>query len=694
MTTMLTLVGNQPGAVAVAAKTLFGNDLIDSVVMFPSPVTVKQAQNLEYLLKSWDLSAEIATVSSVLSDQPDRNDPDIIHPAPQKVISDWIEANLDQDFYFDISPGLNFQIAAIAEKNSRQGNMKAIYVSDKKLLFVNDDIELDLEDVGLNNLLQLHELSCSFSREGQDNVYYDLSIFKDQGNSPEIVFAYCFETCGRLIGLLSIDVAKNQDGSLNQVSVEMAKNESRRVKSLYRFPKILNNLRPRYFVVTNYTPIQKRLCIYGIDVIRYDPSNEFSGSKRNQIEKLLEKHVISPGSRSASNEMSFSSKKVIVTSGAGGAGRPVVMCLGNDPSPTLQALYAHQPEIACICYDYKTNIVRSLIERIYQKSADLPAGKIYFVPTDFTGDGLERRLQEIIDQNPGPWLVNITPGTKIQTWKLASIPELEPCSLETKSQQVRNVHDQKLYDFQPVPLSVQAEICGGWFNYLPLSQIQEMEKHKVWFKAMLGAVSKCAKSARCNVNLLDRNFLQTGGIVVKDCKDRDKDMVRITISSDDGSLSRDYPGTCRDGFWLEEVIAYAFWKAGKQDILDMIINAKWMPDNWQRNGASPDTYHRTELDIIVNWNNVFLGISCKQGYPKDKTGSREEAYLTSRVEVMGVTRTTLGRFGMPVLVGPQVKTSQNLPDDGLLEVNLGLLNDSKKLRKLIYSYTKKIHTTL
>jgi hypothetical protein len=89
------------------------------------------------------------------------------------------------------------------------------------------------------------------------------------------------------------------------------------------------------------------------------------------------------------------------------------------------------------------------------------------------------------------------------------------------------------------------------------------------------------------------------------------------------------------------VAAGALLHRFRRQIKDMQVGVRWA---WL--GKEENSPHfRTDLDILLRWENAYLGIECKLAVPNDQA-MLEDICAT----VMAETRVGLGRFALPILL--------------------------------------------
>lgn len=367
----------------------------------------------------------------------------------------------------------------------------------------------------------------------------------------------------------------------------------------------------------------------------------------------------------------------------------MIVALGNDPSATLLAICSHRPRQVLLCYDRKTDFVRALAGRFVEKAKDLPFNTLSLVPSDHLGNSLKKSLPQWIgDSGERHWYANTSPGTKAQAWSLASIAGVEVCTLNTSTSKVESIDGKGLFDFSPPSILMQAFICGGPLDQRRLKTMNELRRLALPYREFLRVMAQVV------VHLAERK--QFGGVSLMALKGRKGEFIvdyevrgdttEVTVRKDGKLYSGKLPGQPNEGFWLEPIVAYALYEAGKDLVSDLAFPLSW---HELRREEYRGPFPRTELDAALRWRNSFLAVSCKANFPD------EEHYWSARDEVVGVARTNLGRFCLPILVGPVPFQGRSVSDVSgrLLEIPLRRLDDRDYLRNAIEDYILQQRTT-
>ncbi|WP_028575711.1 hypothetical protein [Desulfonatronovibrio hydrogenovorans] len=651
---LASLVGNQPGAIAVVAKTLLDNQGLEKVYLLPTRKTGVYAKSLQELLKTWNVEADILSNS--------------ISAIGLKSISDNHKAS---GLYFNVSPGMNFHLASLAA-DIDPDLVLPVYASDSYLHDLKQDKSWELPDLGIDNLLKLHLVSLNYQKSVGRGLFKESSL---SFNEKEVIrLDFCFESKGKIIGLVSIKGSTRDE----------INSQCRKIADISRSASQLNDLQPRLFIRSKDKLAIKRMLAYG-----FDPIEDFRHDKeqnREKLRKLLyDKKISAPNSETfTDNQLS---KVIAVSEGKGGTGPDLLVSLGNDPASTIQAIMAHEPGDCYLAYDKKSKYISDLTGRLCQMAHRLPVNRLIPLKTDLIGSNLNiNTLPDLFRDKP--IIVNVSPGTKAQCWNMTLDRDKSSVfTLDNNEKSSRSLDSSRSYPYAAIPVALQAETCGGPLLKDKAISFEDFLKNEDWCEAMLKHVLKVARQKRSKENSVSLNLLerQRHGVSYKRL-----DTDRIVVQVMEGGQT--FKHICRskskhDGFWLEPVVAYGFLRAGKEKICDMMLNVAW---SWDVVEGKNDHFHG-ELDIVINWEGTFLGVSCKQGY----SGHEDpvSAYEQAKTDVIGVSKFGLGRFAVPILVGPLVQgAARESGEERLLELNLVDFAQPEKLIEKIDSHIQSLRS--
>lgn len=683
MSTLITLVGQQPGAIAVTAKTLIEKEKLSHVVLLPTEQTFGECHRLmgylDRLKKNSTISWHIIAT-------------ELETPSPRyKFAWDLIleklrQGNLPEPVYFDTSPGLNYQIALISHYLREEPRLIPLYAEYNYLYcLVDENIKWELSDIGFKELLDLHQLEA-------DKIPSDLGGFVEEvtikGTILDIKFIKAREKCGRLHGLARIwadqTIAPNTQEAKDEA--HRIKQDARRLEAVTKSPSILNNLRPVLCVWTNSITTANRLQAYGIKWIL---TNDIITAMKTWEETLNQPPgQFIPGESEETIDLSKGYDECPCLR-IEWKGENLIVSLGSDPSSTLLSIFTHKPSIVVILVDDNTPWIKSIAKRIKDRISDFSAEKVIFLATDISGNIPKKACQKLSELlSTGGWAANITPGTKGQTWNMARLSGVMLWSLENQNQQAKPLQPEGeirplTYSFPP--LLLQASVNGGRLKKDGISkeEIKEKEKFLLGFINIIASYSK--KNAKGKIEapvpwdggaeifLNEENYIKCTGI------NPGKEEVSFEVSFNRVNESGSVTSPPDDlGRWLEELVAGAFLAAGGSKITDLRVGMRW---DWLENFV-PANVFRTDVDIVAQWKGQYIAISCKLGV-------KAEELEEWRAEIMAEGRAGLGRMALPVLVrgGIPHKKAERIAgksiQNGFLEIGLTLLNDHALLNHLV-----------
>lgn len=721
MSTLFTLVGKQPAAVAVTVKTLLKHKNLQHVILLHTTQTQAQAERLTDFFATLPNKLAVAT-HCVLTDSRDAG----TLPFAWEVIHKCLQDNdLPKPRYFDASSGLNYQVASIAYFAAQDASMAAVklqplYATFNQLINLHTSAEKwDLEDIGLNNLLTLFNLRSRPNNLSSSGPVSNLVILTDNG--PVLQLKWAVERRGRLHGLLELKRKHGPNIDYQEESHRL-KQEARKIAALLETPALINRLEPILTVATNDRNTDNRLRAFGIKRI-FNSSNP-----RQEWEAGLEQE---PGQETAGEVetlLDLSQGPDHLSLAAGGepwTGTNLIVALGSDPSATLLAIFTHKPKELIVLVDRETPLVLNVAARlkklIEEKETPFKLAAVTFWPVDILGntEPAEALHTHLLQSPQTLWDINITPGTKAQTWKLSQIGAQNPentrlWSLDTKAQVASplSASGVKSLPFQYPPVIIQATCRAGSIKDHG-SPLEEIANQKDCLQKMINIVSKKAEqdaNGRClkpgpwavNKKIIlsiskrkgNKKTTEKSSITCKEINIQ-KQKLKFSVVHNKQSCQVEIRSKPEGGFWLEPLIAAAFLSASSQRVPYRIDD--------MRVGLRPAVLYQTEdqdkfradIDIALLWQGQYIGVSCKSFIDE---GDIEELEAT-RSEIIAETRKTLGRFALPVLVrgGIPPGIAKERAEESIelepLEIALSLLKDSEYLRNLIELALKAKKTT-
>lgn len=663
MSTLISLVGLQPGAVASTAATLLKNANLTRVVLLPTRATEGGAKRLITFLQRLNTKLDIV-IQKVETDAKASTSRALF--AWDFIKNNITQGGLPEPIYYDVSPGLNYQVALISYHLKEEPGLIPVYADHKSLHCLGDDSSLgwpmDLEHIGFKALLDLHQLK-SDRYPIKKEIIYDVKV---TGGRERLSLVATCERFGRLHAL--VEVIKN-------ATEKQPRQKARMVQALIQSPTFLKNLQPTLTILTNSEPIKNRVEAYKIPCLYCPQLNQ--ENKLEEIKKWGSGFNHPPGSVSPGSTESSRDPNPIENVHANWQNNNLILTIGDDPGSTMLALFTHQPREAIILYDDQSDWIKAMTNRIEKQSKNIPAKRISFWPTDLYGNITSEFNKE---QGGKEWDINITPGTKAQTWSLTRLPQVNIWSLynsEKQSRPLLTIPHQKPHLYRCPPILLQASVIGGRLKNGGILK-EKIERKRDFLRIMAGTIAQTVNNDGGKLTsplpweegkIFPPVGSNTGYIK---CLEIDKKKVQIKFEA---SLNREtridwissHPNS---GCWLEEPVGWAFLNAGGSNISDIRVGMRW---RWL--GKKYNEF-RTEIDIALAWGSDYICISCKQNLDRRKLED-------DRNEILAEARSNFGRFTLPVLVGGSVprKSTGDIVDP--LEISLGLLDKPGELEKQI-----------
>lgn len=726
MATLLTLVGLQPAAVAATAKTLARRQPLHQVALFHTSKTAPVAARLQQFL------ATLKPAPRVLCRQIAVSEGDATAPQPWEAIRIFLEKpGLPEPIYYDLSPGLNFQVAQIAFHLGQDVRLQPLYGTYKEVINLATGERWHKENIGLAPLLRLYGLQTEppLNQLPEEGFVTNLTITVPGQNKLILEYAteykgylHILARCWRkdrkkpwknsfspLVGALDQEVLPPPRRSKNELYI--LKQRTRQLAAIVENPARLNHLHPVLTVATNDLAVARRLQSYGIrcfflvgnqqeaDKLAAQGLRGFpETTKITKIWKQLRQEP--PGvSRPDPEEpcLDLTPGPVAIQSQPVAAeswqGPPLVTALGNDPTATLIALCTHQPREAILLVDRETPWLGAMASRLAAQIAQLGVQQLTFWSVDLSGQ-IEQEDSFLARLTADPatiWHINISPGSKAQAWRL-SLMARQHANIQLWSLHQGQSQAVPLFSYAsvaPLPLQhppILLEVAcrrGPDFDYeLTLNDLQARKDCLIKMMLILSHLS--VPSGVC----LPNNFTwqpdielpldNTSGIRCLAIKDQGKKKIfKFLVRYRRQECEVEYPSYIGTGYWLEPLVAVAFLNASTSRepyVLEDLVTGLRL---YQTKGKIKTPL--VEIDVILYWQQQHIAVSCKSGKIEE----------TDRQEIITEARRTLGRFALPVLVrgGIPHARAKEVAEASIhrepLEIGLSLLKDAGYLRDLI-----------
>jgi hypothetical protein len=659
----------QPGAIATVAKTLKekGRPPVDRVELHISQKAGNAALSLErFLIDSLRIS-----VTTVVSRSPSGDHKTVVESIRQHEREGSI-------VYFNCSAGLSYFVAKVS-RELRDSKVRPVYASYDHLYWVGTFEFTGLLNIGIEELLNLHQLSIGTGGEARPGIWKDLVINAAHENVLSCNYAY--EKGGRLYCLVE---------NIDSLS------KARELIAIKRKEPRLEGLVPHITAEVFRKAEVQRLRMVEIDALLLPGKRDVEGIRENvrKRQQWFDGQRPTPGSAALESGVLIEAGKVY--QGSGGDGPSLVVSLGADPSSTLQAIRCHMPNKAWILYDKTTAYVGHLASRLARHADLVSAGELRFSPVDHAGGGMDSNsIRNLLENEEKPVHVSVTPGSKAQSWALAQLPDdlALPCSIITKggNRAVTIERDIPCRDSGPesIPVLDLAALKSGNL------QSAGVDVHCLAAKAkfLLRLAEECAIFVRSRTSHGLIGFSGRKGklgsmvyrwseteaekildISIEAIKPRGHFKKRCKISGQITFRKDPESGEIKYGYWLEEVVGQVMAQAG---LASVHIGMKW---DWPTSRAQ-----RTEIDVTGSWQGRYpIGISVKASTPSDDARRRQ------RMEIAAMVHECFGRFALPILVSA-MKNDDLDPEKmvrkairtGVLEIGIGRLDRPDLIAEMI-----------
>ncbi|RMD97174.1 MAG: hypothetical protein D6812_15750, partial [Deltaproteobacteria bacterium] len=352
--------------------------------------------------------------------------------------------------------------------------------------------------------------------------------------------------------------------------------------------------------------------------------------------------------------------------GKSGGGKPLALCLGDDPSATLISLCTHQPRRAILFYDGYTPLIVEKARQIRKWARRLPVETIDFVPTDHLGRGIRRWLSRENEEIR----VDITPGTKAQSVALMTARCGEVWHLRNDLGAAKALLGTGRKPLAAPDLITQAWIMGEEIieEGSDSANLAEVDQDMLGLLArFLDDWIKQLPKKEWNLRALRSMQLGPNRVEIEEGK--------ISVYYN-GEMKRGILPQTEGGYWFECLVENAFRQAGVEE-MRRSLKIGWPWDRKQH----PSKKFRAEIDLFGRIAHRFLIVSCKVGKTKG-------AYVR---EIEAVAR-IFGRFTIPILTQPKVnpKTVQEsvAARGGVVRLGIREIAEPARFREILQKVFK------
>jgi hypothetical protein len=689
MRVALSLVGQQPSAVAVAVATLREHrQALDRLLLLPTSGargTLAQAERLR------DWAADLGIK------------PDVVPVADSSqavaVMRELLREPPRADVLYLADAGLKVSVVALARElppDATVGHADAHWLHLKG---PRPAERMPLASLGLDALLRLYDLGfvhrapdaavlARLGLSGSPEGMYDLRLRSDR----TVHFDLAFESRGQLF---AVGVAEGDNKTTAERNLEGA-------------ASALKGLRPRLGVLSGDRFVRWRvdagqLTSIGAEKVRTGDSPlkakllEAFGEKP-RVEALLTRRLSAPRPPHTLDREEVKGK--------GGQRREtLIVVLGSDPSATLVSLATHSPARAWICYDRESKKIVEALPRFLECVERMRVGSALLVPTDLSGTGLGDRLLPLVVPGDDA-IIDITPGSKPQAIALARLPSTAGrlWSQDNRAGLARCLQDEQLTRPLSAPdVLVWATANGGRLEGRP-GPSKWTPAHRRFLNTLarfLGHwVSGCGRNQRLETVPLVPRTCAHGSLAVEPLDPGRRMAANVHVMW--GGQSAAGPLDPDNGHYFEDLVAAALLDAGCEDVL-VEVAFQWSDDLARDARAATGRAGRaaranvgrvfhTQIDVVARLGHRFLGVSCKAGESDSKDPD------AAMGEIRSVAPRATGRLGLPVLAVTRAEEDRRRQTlsarSGALLLDLTVLRDPNVLRETLLEALRNRSTTI
>lgn len=651
-------VGRQPAAIAVTLAPLVDAGLLSRIVLLPTSHTLAYAEKL----RQWQ-ERRHPDLTTILLPFNAEHDAEQLAAVLKRHAADHPDAPL----YFNLAGGFSFFWAKVSRLMQGVDNLHPVFSEVDRVFDLAGGHSRPLTNFGLAELFELHGVKARWEATERAEVVKKLKVFDEDGKTMATAFDFAYEKHGGLYALRQ---------NINDLT------QAREVLDLLRKAPALKGLQPRILATSAQEAQFRRLRQAGCDVL---PLFRMKAEKTQaRLERWFSGNPTPPGRVLPLSADAEQRPTVAPLPGAGGDGPPLLVCLGNDPSVTLSAIYSQRPCRAWVLYDKTTPRIVHHALNMARLARDFPVDRITFFPVGagYLAEGISAGTLPFVLTEP-ELLANITPGSKAQSWAFGQLPGVTLTSINTrcKPPAVENLLGEVTFSrtVDPGPAMIVGQVIGGE-GVQPRLTEQYLRENS----ALLREVSRCVAMGSDkggNFHFFDPKSTLTrkiGPIRLESHWENDRIHVGLRENGKvvEGSFSAPMEKGKVKADWLEDVAGWAFLEAGGKDLC--------VGMTWPWGSVLKQNGHRTEIDVVFTWRHVHVVVSVKA---LPLTGQKRERKCA---EVRAMAKECFGRFALPVLVYytpldfDMEKTSLNfLKQSEVLPVPARFLAQSSRLAGLL-----------
>lgn len=610
-------VGRQPAAVAVTLAPLIDAGLLSRILLLHTPHTRNFAENL----RRWqERRYPDLTTSLVPFDA--KQDAEELAAVLRRHASD----HADSLVYLNLAAGFSFFWAKVSRLMQGVDNLHPVFSEVDGLIDLVGGNRRPLTNLGLAELFELHGVKASWKATERAEVVKNLRIFGEDGKTVALTFDFAYEKHGGLYVL-----RQNVDNLA----------QAREVLDLLRKAPALNGLQLRILATTAQDAQFRRLRFAGCETLPLYGKN--SAPAQARLEEWFAGITLPPG-RVLPASVQEGKRPPFALPGSGGDGPPLLVCLGDDPSATLSAIFSQRPRRAWVLYDKTTPRIVHHAWNMSRVADQFPVGDIRFLPVG-AGYLAKKVLTEAlpIARSAPDLLANVTAGSKAQSWAFGQLPNTGLTSINTRPRPpvVEDLFGDLGFSrvVDPGPPMIVGRVIGGE-GVQPRLTERELRDNRALLKGMARCLA-LGSDPRGNFFFCDpKKPMKRKCASLQLNSEWKKDRIRLRLTENgkvvEGSFSAPMEKGKMKADWLEDVTGWAFLEAGGQDLC--------VGMTWPWGSLLQKKFHRTEIDVVFTWRHIHVVVSVKA---LPLTGQKRVDKCT---EVRAMTKECFGRFALPVLV--------------------------------------------
>ena len=605
-------------------KLAFDGIPLINVVLMGTEKTVVYAERLKKIFEMQDSSVNVKIEKISSNDRHNGT-----HPAAHEVLRSY----LDQPFIFNLSGGMNFQIAlCVLEAIRSNATGFYVYPETHRCYITKLENGVFIEAFEPNTFIQPASLDISLILDSHDIAFQcmgdaanaaddilngikrsSIAIPPDALKNVQIenvVFDYIWNNRNTLVFVCShIGVPK-----------ENAVQTAREIGNAAQERKIIKNLfHRRFFVMTDNKLQAERMRTYRkIDDVVFVPHNKGKpvGHQLDSVAERIEKMFVStpfstlPLSPEPKDPNEYLESYILTE---GKLNSVLAVALGTEILPTLIAIYSLRGQVDDLIIGYTPgNEKIEIYKKAMVRYGSLFKGvkRLSFYPISLAGDEFLA-----LPVNPKRELITvISPGTKSQGSYLTFTAVLRRgivYSIDAVRQELRCLsgNGDHLPLSGPSPMDL-LELRGENLDHEHNENQTTLHQDKELFESTISLIRQIVAAEGCSlkpffseVRFEDEYPIKTYSQVRRDGK------MYASITSEPG---RKHIWQLTGGEWFERLIGYVMMQSGACDV-QVRIRGKWSTstqrslEKWLK---TSDVYMK-DIDVLIRQRGRYYAISCK-----------------------------------------------------------------------------------